>query len=280
MSRPVVRLVLSDVDGTLLTSDKRLTDATVRAVRRLRDADIHFAVTSGRPPRGLAMLVEPLALTTPLAGFNGGLIVDASMTTLRELLIDDVLVTPIIDTMRDHGLSVWVYQGVDWFVLDRRGAHVERESRACHFSPTQVTSLTTVRGEIVKVVGVSDEPILIERARTDVLDVTGHAVSATSSQSYYLDVTHPDANKGRVVDFLAQTYDIEKTAIAVIGDMENDLLMFDRAGVRIAMGNASDQVKSRADYVSTSNDDSGVAHAIENFVLAAPPCHGATSAGS
>ena len=268
MSRPAIRLVLSDVDGTLLTTDKRLTDATVRAVARLRDADIHFAVTSGRPPRGLAMLVEPLALTTPLAGFNGGLIVDASMATLRELIIDDVLVTPIVDTMRDHGLSVWLYQGTNWFVLDRQGAHVEREARACHFSPDQVTSLTTIRGDIVKVVGVSDEPALIDRARTDVLDVTDGAVSATSSQSYYLDVTHPDANKGRVVDFLERTYGIGAFAIAVIGDMENDLLMFDRAGLRIAVGNASDEVKSRADFVSTSNDDDGFAYAIENFVLA------------
>ena len=270
MSRPAIRLVLSDVDGTLLTTDKRLTDATVRAVARLRDADIHFAVTSGRPPRGLAMLVEPLALTTPLAGFNGGLIVDASMATLRELIIDDVLVTPIVDTMRDHGLSVWLYQGTNWFVLDRQGAHVEREARACHFSPDQVTSLTTIRGDIVKVVGVSDEPALIDRARTDVLDVTDGAVSATSSQSYYLDVTHPDANKGRVVDFLERTYGIGAFAIAVIGDMENDLLMFDRAGLRIAVGNASDEVKSRADFVSTNNDDDGFAYAIENFVLAPP----------
>ena len=80
--RPI-KLMLADVDGTLVTNDKVLTDRAIAAVGRLHDAGITFAVTSGRPPRGMAMLVEPLALDTPLAAFNGGLFVAPDMTVIE-----------------------------------------------------------------------------------------------------------------------------------------------------------------------------------------------------
>jgi len=77
-----IRLLLADVDGTLVTPDKELTDRAVAAVRRLGDARILFAITSGRPPRGMSMLIEPLNLTTPIAAFNGGLMVNPDMSGL------------------------------------------------------------------------------------------------------------------------------------------------------------------------------------------------------
>ena len=80
---PPIRLVLSDVDGTLVTSEKALTERSVEAVRALHDAGVLFAVTSGRPPRGMAMLVEPLALTTPIAAFNGGMLVEPDMSVVE-----------------------------------------------------------------------------------------------------------------------------------------------------------------------------------------------------
>src|ERR1019366_4724525 len=158
MTLSKVRLVLSDVDGTLVTSDKVLSDATIRTVRLLHDADILFAITSGRPPRGLTMLIEPLDLSTPISAFNGGLIVDRDLKTLKELEIKDEHVGPIIQVLRDHNLSVWVYQGTDWFVLDLKGPHVAHESAVCQFAPVQLESFHGVRGNIIKVVGVSDDP--------------------------------------------------------------------------------------------------------------------------
>ncbi|MGB7103797.1 MAG: Cof-type HAD-IIB family hydrolase [Acidimicrobiales bacterium] len=263
-----VRLVLSDVDGTLVTPEKILTAETIAAVQRLNNAGIHFAVTSGRPPKGLIMLIEPLSLTTPLGGFNGGLMTDENLTILQELTIKDDLVQPIIDVLFSYGLSVWVYQGTDWFVLDLDGPHVAHESAVCQFSPTQLGSFDGVRGDIIKVVGVIDDPAIMASTTTALIQRFASDVSATNSQTYYLDVTHHDANKGKVVGFLAEKYSLDRSEIATIGDMANDVLMFRKSGLSIAMGNASAGVKEQARYSTESNEDNGFALAMEKYILA------------
>ena len=90
-----IRLFLADVDGTLVTPDKVLTERAVEAVRRLGQAGILFAVTSGRPPRGMSMLIEPLDLTTPIAAFNGGVLVNRDMSVIEQRVIPEELVVPV-----------------------------------------------------------------------------------------------------------------------------------------------------------------------------------------
>jgi Cof subfamily protein (haloacid dehalogenase superfamily) len=262
-----IRLVLSDVDGTLVTTDKALTPEAIQAVRALKEADILFAVTSGRPPKGLTMLIEPLDLTTPLGGFNGGLMTDRHLTMLQELIISDDVVGPIIEVLESEGLSVWVYQGTDWFVLDMNGPHVAHESDVCQFSPSALKSFDSVRGDIIKIVGVSDDPAIIASATVALNAQFATDVSATSSQTYYIDVTHRDANKGKVVAFLERRYGLTRDEIATIGDMANDVLMFEKSGLSIAMGNATAEVKSRATFSTESNNNNGFAVAMEKYIL-------------
>jgi Cof subfamily protein (haloacid dehalogenase superfamily) len=269
VSAPAIRLVLSDVDGTLVTPEKVLTNKTIAAVEQLKTEGILFAITSGRPPRGLTMLIEPLDLTTPLAAFNGGLIVDRELGTLKELTVHDEIVGPIIEILSAQGLSVWVYQGTHWFVLDLNGPHVAHESDVCQFGPSKLENFDQVCGDIIKVVGVSDYPAVVASATSSLNGKFAHDVSATSSQTYYIDVTHRDANKGSVVDYLARTLSIETSEIATIGDMSNDVLMFARSGMSIAMGNASDEVKGSATNVTKSNKEEGFSHAIEHFLFGA-----------
>ena len=97
-------------------------------------------MTSGRPPRGMAMLVEPLAIRAPLAGFNGGLVVEPDLDVLEEHVDPDDLVAPAIALLESFGLGVWVYRGADWFVRDPDGPHVDREAHTVQFEPTVVES--------------------------------------------------------------------------------------------------------------------------------------------
>ncbi len=121
-----IRLMLADVDGTLVTQEKVLTDGAIAAVGRLRDAGVLFAVTSGRPPRGMAMLVDPLDLQTPIAAFNGGLLVDRDMNVLEQRVVPEDLVVPVADHMTSFKLAVWLYRGAEWYVPDPKGPHVDR----------------------------------------------------------------------------------------------------------------------------------------------------------
>ncbi len=144
--------------------------------------------------------------------------------------------------LEELGLSIWVYQGLDWFVKDLDGPHVARESVVCAFGPSAVANFDDLRGDIVKIVGVSDDVDVISSASEALATQFGNDVSATCSQTYYLDVTHRDANKGRVVEYLASSLHITPDEIATIGDMANDVLMFTKSGLSIAMGNALDDV--------------------------------------
>ena len=260
-------MLLADVDGTLVTTDKTLTVRSIEAVHALDDAGIGFAVTSGRPPRGMSMLVEPLRLRTPLAAFNGGLVVDPELDVVEEKVVPDDLVAPVIALLESFGLSVWVYQGADWLVRDLDGPHVAREAHTVQFSPTLVESFDGVESGIAKIVGVSDDHDTVAEAAVATREQFGDDVSAARSQPYYLDVTHPEANKGHVVKFLSAKYGIPTEEIATIGDMPNDVLMFALSGLSIAMGNADREVQRAARRVTTTNDEDGFAHAVDRFIL-------------
>jgi Cof subfamily protein (haloacid dehalogenase superfamily) len=262
-----IRLLLADVDGTLVTPDKVLTDRAVEAVRRLRQAGILFALTSGRPPRGMEMLVEPLDITTPIAAFNGGLLVDRDMSVIEQRVLPEEIVRPIADLIGSFGLDVWVYRGADWFVPDPQGSHVARESATVRFGPKIMTGLGGLTSDVAKLVGVSDDLDAVARASSAAHDRFGDHVSAARSQPYYLDVTHPDANKGAVARYLSAKYAIPPDAIATIGDMPNDVLMFAHSGLSIAMGNASLEVQRSARRVTTANTDEGFANAVDRFIL-------------
>jgi Cof subfamily protein (haloacid dehalogenase superfamily) len=262
-----IRLLLADVDGTLVTPDKVLTDRAIDAVRRLGEAGILFAITSGRPPRGMSMLIDPLDISTPVAAFNGGLLVNRDMSVIEQRVLPEEIVRPTADLMGSFGLDVWVYRGPDWYVPDPQGSHVAREAATVQFEPKVMASLDGLTTDVAKLVGVSDDLDAVARASSAAHDRFGDHVTAARSQPYYLDVTHPDANKGAVARYLAQRYTIPPEAIATIGDMPNDVLMFAHSGLSIAMGNASPEVQRAARRVTTSDTEEGFANAVERFIL-------------
>jgi Cof subfamily protein (haloacid dehalogenase superfamily) len=262
-----IRLVIADVDGTLVKQDKSLTRGAVQAVGRLRDAGITFAITSGRPPRGMAMLIKPLSLTTPIPGFNGGMFANPDLSIIEQHTLPTNVTLRIISTLQDHNLTVWLYRGQDWFVLDKKSPHVAREERTVQFAPTVVPSFDALLDGVVKAVGVSDDLGAVARCETDTHKIFAQQVSAARSQPYYLDVTHPSANKGTVVKWMSDHVHVETDQIATIGDQPNDVLMFAQSGLSIAMGNASKDVQQDATHVTQSNEQEGFAAAVEQFIL-------------
>lgn len=265
--RAGIELVLADVDGTLVTPEKELTPRAIAAVRSLKEAGIEFAVTSGRPPRGMQMLVDPLAIELPIAAFNGGLYARPDMSVLEERSIAPDVVAPTVELLDRARLDVWLYRGSDWLVCDAGAPHIRKEADTVKFEPTVVASFDGVVERIAKIVGVSDDLERVAKAEAEARAKFGAHVSAARSQPYYLDVTHPEANKGAVLRHLSRERDVPLERIATIGDQPNDMLMFDGAGLPIAMGNAGEEVKRAAKRVTASNSEDGFALAIERFVL-------------
>ncbi len=267
-----ISLLLADVDGTVVTKDKVLTDRAIAAVAALEAAGIKFAVTSGRPPRGMAMLIGPLRITTMVAGFNGGAMVKPDLSVIEEKTLPPDVTREAIALIRKHGLDAWLYTAEDWFITRKDAPHVDREAWTVKFDPRVVSEFSDQElDRAVKVVGVSDDLAAVEKAEKDMQAALGDRASAARSQPYYLDVTHPHANKGDVVEALSKTLGIPTAEIATIGDMPNDVAMFKRSGFSIAMGNASDAVKAQASAVTAGYDDEGFAKAIETFLLPEKP---------
>jgi Cof subfamily protein (haloacid dehalogenase superfamily) len=262
-----ISAVLADVDGTLVTKTKALTPRAINAIEQLHERGVLFAITSGRPPRGMRMLVHPLEMRGPMAAFNGGVIVMPDMSIVDERAIPADVAPAVIDAIGAHGLYAWIYCGADWYVTDPGAPHAARESSTVQFQPTVVPSYDSLLDRAVKIVGVSDDHDRVARCGAAVQQEFGAHASAARSQPHYLDVTHPTANKGVVVERMSHYYQIPPDQIATLGDQPNDVLMFERSGMSIAMGNASAQVQQQATYVTASNEDEGFAKAIEQFIL-------------
>lgn len=268
MTTRKISLLLSDVDGTLVTTDKVLTERARDAVSRLHEKNILFAITSGRPPRGMRMFVDPLGISEPIAGFNGGVYVEPDLRLLESHVLSGDIAKSAVACVLQQGLDAWLYTGGGWYVRNPEAPHVARETRTVAFPPEVVESFEHLYAMAVKVVGVSDDFDRVRGASDAVARTLGDSVSASCSQPYYLDITNPVANKAAVVRYHAGRLGIPADEIATIGDMPNDVLMFRDSGLSIAMGNASDGVKNEAAAVTDSCDNEGFAKAVERYLLA------------
>jgi len=262
-----IAALLADVDGTLITREKVLTARAIGAVKRLRERGVVFCVTSGRPPRGLRMFVEPLELTIAMAAFNGGVIVRPDLSVIDEKPLPVEIPSQVIDSIRAHGLDAWVYTPTEWYVTDLHGTRVDRETSTVQFPPVVVPNYDATFHEVIKIVGTSTDHDAVARCEASIQAEFGARVSAARSQPYYLDITHPDANKGAIVRRLAQYLNVSPRRIATIGDQMNDTLMFRESGLSIAMGNASADVQRQATFVTTSFGEEGFANAVERYIL-------------
>ena len=258
-----IALVVSDVDGTLLTKDKTLTDDAKAAVRRLHEAGIGFTIVSSRPTIGMGFLIAPLAITLPFGAFNGSSIVDAKLKPVEQHLIPQAVAKRCIDMLDERGIDIWLFTNDRWLTRNPDGEYVGHEKRAIKHDPTIVVDFAPYLGQACKIVGASSDAALLQRCEADMQQMVGNDATAVRSQTYYLDVTPPGHDKGTFVADIAKRLGVSLDNVATIGDMQNDLPMFARSGISFAMGNASDDVKSRATHVTETNERDGFARAMD-----------------
>jgi Cof subfamily protein (haloacid dehalogenase superfamily) len=261
-----IALVVSDIDGTLLTKDKTLTDAAKAAARRLYDAGIGFTIVSSRPTIGMDFLIEPLSVKLPIGAFNGSSIVDPKMNPVEQHLISASAVERSLEILDQFGVDIWLFTNDQWLTRNADGEYVPHEQRAIKHDPTIVADFAPFLARACKIVGASSDPDLLVRCEAAVRDALGAQVLAVRSQSYYLDITPPGVDKGTFVAAMARRLGISTDAVATIGDMQNDIAMFRVSGLSFAMGNATDDVKRQATHVTASNEEEGFAKAIDTIL--------------
>jgi Cof subfamily protein (haloacid dehalogenase superfamily) len=264
-----VSLVITDVDGTLVTQAKVLTPRAIAAVQRLRENGIGFSICSSRPPFGLRMMIEPLRLRLPFGGYNAGAIVEpADLSVVEQKLIPPDAARQAVAMFREHAIDCWVFVGNEWLIANPAGDHVDHEIHTIQTPPTIVPAFEDKHFAAVgKIVGPSNDHDRVALVTGLMQSALAGRASAARSQPYYCDVIPPGINKGRIVELLGERLNIPRSEILVLGDMENDIEMFRMAGFAVAMGNATDAVKREAQATTLSNEEDGFAVAIDRHVF-------------
>ena len=260
-------LFVSDVDGTLVTPDKALTPAVIAAAADLHAAGVPFTLVSSRPPRGMAAAIAATGVTLPFAAFNGGSLVGPDFQLIEAHRLSAEAAAGTLALLDAQGIEAFVFADDLWLLRDPNGAKVGRERNTVGFDPTVVAGFDAVIDRIDKIVGVSDDPVPLDVAETLLRAALGGSANIERSQPYYLDITHPRANKGDAVRTLAGRLGYALADTVVLGDMTNDIAMFRVAGFAIAMGQAPPSVKAAAQAVTLANTEDGWAEAVRTLVL-------------
>jgi Cof subfamily protein (haloacid dehalogenase superfamily) len=262
---PPISLVISDIDGTLITSNHEVTEATRAAAAKLNERGIALSLASSRPPRSIIPLASALDLSDAFAAFNGALVVKRQGDVLARSVISAAIIAQVKAISDGFGIAVWLYDELDWWVPGR-DAFVDREEHTSGFTARTDGYTDRITSEANKLTVVGN-PDLVAQAERRILSALAAEVSASRSKPRFLDVTAYGIHKGTVVVRLAKLLNIPTDRVAVIGDGPNDIEMFKQAGLSIAMGQAVDEVKEAATYVTASNDDEGWANGIEKYLL-------------
>jgi len=261
-----IKLLVSDVDGTLVAPDKSLPASAVAAAARLRQAGVRLALVSARPPFGMRYVTDRMH-PDALAGFNGGTVMDGAGTVLERHLLPEEAGRDALALLTERGVSAWLFTADEWLITDPAAHHVALETRTVRQEPRVVPDLAPYLSECGKIVGHTPDHALLAQVETEMQATLGERAAARRSQPYYLDVTNRRADKGFALRALCRQLGIDPVHAACIGDAENDLPMFAVAGYAIAMGNAAPAVQVQAAAVAGSNDADGWADAVDRIVL-------------
>lgn len=263
-----MRLFISDIDGTLVRPDKTLAPETIAAARRLVDTGVAMSLISARPPCGIAWIADALDLPGPFGAFNGGTIFGRDGTVLDRCGIEPGVAAEMVALFQTAGVTLWVFADGKWYSSTADDPHIPREIKSANLDPIITSDFSGLLDRIDKIVAVSDDAVRLTSLENIAVALADGAATVSRSQRYYLDVTARGADKGVGISRIAEAFGVALEDVAVIGDQANDLPMFDRAGLSIAMGQSDDAVKARADWSTASNVEDGVAQAIDRLLAA------------
>lgn len=263
-----IRLVAIDLDGTLLRSDKRLSVKVVRAVQRAAERGVRIVLASARPPRSTREIFTHLQLDTLQVCYNGALIVDwARARYMQHLALCNRLAADIVRTARMMDPSVVVsIERLDRWLTDRADPTLLTETAKTH-KPDFVGPLDEcLKVPITKLMLLAPGERM-NAIRDMVRAQYGHLVSMFITDEHLVQVCNPGVDKAAAVAWVASHYGIDASQCMAIGDAPNDASMLRWAGLGVAVDNAWAPTRAAADVIVASNDDDGVAEALERYVL-------------
>lgn len=268
------KLVAIDLDGTLLTDELKISPHTVKAIQKAVEVGAIVTIATGRMFSSAKFIALQLGINVPLITYQGALIKDVhEKEVIYERFVSPDIAQKLIEISREKKIHLQLYHN------DILYSAVENEKLITYSETVNVPYV--IEPDLVQVAqkGVTkllfiEEPEILDLLQGELQTLFGDYAHIAKSKKHYLEVTHPEANKGSALLYLAEKLGIDRTEIIGIGDNYNDLELVATAGLGVAMGNAVKEVQDIANYTTFTNNEEGVLHVIEKFIL--EPVNGLT----
>lgn len=270
-----IKLVICDLDGTLLNDKKKITKRLKKNIKRLYQEGILFSISSGRIPGMMGLYLKELEIEIPVIACNGAFITDFyyEKTVYKETM-DFNQTRSLLDSFRRNNIKFGVLTDYQCyfsnqgdfqnnFLIYNQDAYFHNLTMDILYVPENLNFLKDK--EITKLLVFTNNASEEEKVKKHVRRNTDFSFAL--SRKNVLDIGPRDVNKGKGIEMLANELKIPLNQICVFGDYDNDIPMFKKAGLSIAMGNAVDSLKQVADYITDDNNNDGVAKAIEKLIL-------------
>ncbi|NLP34924.1 MAG: HAD family phosphatase [Clostridiales bacterium] len=271
-----VKLIVSDIDGTLLTSDRKLTKENIEAIRKAKEQNIKFTLSTGRVASMIDYYIKTLEIDTPVITLNGAVVWDpVKKQTVSDIPMDLDELNGLLEFCKYHEMDyAAMTMGTNYF--SKNSVRINRYQRYNEFAKSQgmsIMEVDTFDDEHRCIEGVKVYKILVtekDPKRIKILEdylPTLKKTGFTASEPGLLDIAEKTVNKGMGVKKLAEAFNLRPDEVCTLGDYDNDIAMLQYAGFSVAMGNALDNVKKHAFYVTATNDESGLAEVVEKYIL-------------
>lgn len=265
------KLIALDMDGTLLNSQKQISERTKAAIARARENGIRIVLASGRPINGIRSKLEELNIRSErdfVVSFNGSLVQNvATGAILHNEIIDGKSARLVAGLARELGVCTHAFSQEFGLITPENNKYTEHEAEINSMPVTEMDfSLLEDDHPIIKTMIVA-EPELLTRAIRQFPASFHEQFTIVQSTPFFVEFLNKKSNKGLAVQAIAEHLGIKKEEVICMGDAENDHHMIEYAGLGVAMANAMEETKKIADYITHSNDEDGVAYVIEKFAL-------------
>lgn len=273
MNKRPIRLVISDIDGTILNDQHQVDYQLKTQLPLLQEKGIPFVLASARSPLGMKPIAQQLGLIdNPLACYNGALVIKGNPQNydiLMEHALDKKEVRCLLELVQEKfpAVAINLYTGKDWFA-EQIDKWVQEEADITGENPILQSLVSVVEGRasIHKLLLIG-EAVIIQNLHDYLQNTDFPKTAFYLSKENYLEVTAKQVSKENALQEIAHFYQIPLQQVMAIGDNFNDLPMLKLAGLGVAMGNAPKAVKEQATIVTLTNNEGGVAQAIEQYVL-------------
>lgn len=265
------KLLCIDIDGTLLDDNKKILPQTKSCLRAAYDQGIRIALASGRMPAGVDIIEKELGIEC-IKICNAGTYIFMGETCIGSQHMSNTVMKEVWQKItQTYNVPLWIFQERDWFVTGI-DAYVEREMKIIPYRPKVVNAGILAdkwdqEGKRPNKLLVAAKPDMIQAIYRKMEAQAWHEVDMARSADFFLEIFPRDVNKGTALDTICKKLDINPKETIAIGDQELDIPMIEAAGVGIAMGNAITQLKEKADFVTASNNESGIACALERYLI-------------